>query len=307
MSKITQVGSYRGVVLEHAVSMTKESSLPQFVAKLRALECYDAAEKTWIDFQHRGDCEITAYLVLFDKGREPIFHANDVQKVFEWDGVSLMGLNLLDLEGAEVQFEVIEHTFKDKISMQVANIRGYNDEPGGSIKKLDATELSQLNAKFGNALKKLSGGPKVASAKAPTTPPTAPPTKAKRGRPKKKAAVPPPPTAPTEAAAEAAATAPVKELPVEEAVEEFETVPATRPAPPAAPPAAPVKETGVMTYETAWAECYNRKAKTVTDETLASNFQAAMYRIAPGQTEDEISSEDWTKISDVVIAECGVF
>ena len=151
------------------VGKTKEKGLPQFVLKLRALERYDVADKTWIDWSAREDCEITAFLVLIDTKGNSIFHAKDVQKVFEWDGVSLIGLNLLDLENAEVQFEVQDHEYNDKVTVQVANIRGYNDEPGSSIKKLDDDELAQLNAKFGSTLKKLSGGPKVAKADKTTT------------------------------------------------------------------------------------------------------------------------------------------
>ena len=169
MSKIQEPASYRGVVIEHAVSMTKEKGLPQFVAKFRALEKYDSDEKVWIDWSSREDSEITAYLVLFNKTGDPIFHAKDVQKVFEWDGVSLMALNLLELEGVEVQFEVVEHTYNEKTSNQVANIRGYNEEPGGSVKKLNDDELAKLNAQFGASLKKLSGGPKVAKAGKTTT------------------------------------------------------------------------------------------------------------------------------------------
>ena len=90
-----------------------------------------------------------------------------------------MGLETLDLEGAEVQFEGVEHTYKEKTSMQVANIRGYNEEPGGSVKKLDDNELAALNAQFGASLKKLSGGPKAAKAGKTTT---ATATAAKKGR-----------------------------------------------------------------------------------------------------------------------------
>ena len=63
MSLITEAASYRGVVLEHAVGATS-SGLPQLVLKMRALDVHDSEEKTWIDYQGREDCEITAYLVL---------------------------------------------------------------------------------------------------------------------------------------------------------------------------------------------------------------------------------------------------
>ncbi len=331
MSLITEPASYRGVVVEHAVSMTKEKGLPQFVAKFRALEKYDSEEKVWIDWSSQEDSEITAYLVLFSSTGDPIFHAKDVQKVFEWDGASLMALNLLELEGAEVQFEVVEHTYKEKTSLQVANIRGYNEEPGGSVKKLDDDELVKLNANFSNALKKLSGGPKVAKADKTTTakdknnPPaltataekdesTATKVAAKRGRPKKTTTAPPPPAAPTEVEATTEAAKEVPDVPVEEAIEEFNKKDKAGPAsPPAAPKALPsppsaTKTTApvnTMTYEEAWTKCYGQKAKTVDDKTIAAAFTAAMHRQAPGVSEAEISGEDWALIAEAVIGECG--
>lgn len=350
MSLITEKASYRGVLLEHAVGATK-SGLPQFIAKLRGLERYDAEEKVWVGWEAREDCEITAYLVLFDKKGDPIFHAKDIQKVFEWDGASLVGLEVLELEGAEVQFEVVEHTYEGKTSLQVAGIRGYNEEPGNSVRKLDVDELAQLNAKFGNSLKKLSGGPKAASAKTGKTatataaaaaafnaanaasiaaakakdknnPPASTAT-AKRGKStatKKTTAPPPPPAAPTEADAVAEATKPVPEpvaeskLPVGEAVKEFNK-PAAQdaqappmPAPPTVVPttvAGATADVRTLTYEEAWAECCNKRAKTVTDTQLATAFTAAMHRQAPGKTEKEISDTDWVLIADAVVGECG--
>ena len=312
MSLITEPASYRGVVVEHAVSMTKEKGLPQFVAKLIAVERHDSEEKVWVDWSNNEDREITAYLILFNKAGDPIFHAKDVQKVFEWDGVSLVALNLLDLENAEVQFEVVEHTYKEKTSMQVANIRGYNEEPGGSVKKLDDDELAKLNAQFGTSLKKLSGGPKVAKADKSATTKAA----AKRGRPKKTTTAPLPPAAPTEAEATVEVTKEVPEVPVEEAIEEFKKENKVPPPPasaPKAPPAPPTKESvaasapalAAMTYEMAWALCYEKKAKTVDDKMIAAAFSAAMHRQAPGASETEISGEDWALIAEAVIGECG--
>ncbi len=286
MSKITEAANYRGVVVEHAVGATKEKGLPQFVAKFRALERYDIEEKVWVGWEAREDNEITGYLVMFSQKGDPIFHVKNIQEVFEWDGVSLVGLETLDLEGAEVQFEVVENTYEGGTSMKVANIRGYNDEPGSSVRKLDSAELAKMNAKYGNALKKLSGGPKAASAK----------TKAK--------AAPAPPAAPTEAEAVAEATKPVPELPVEEAIEEFNKKPAAPPAPPA-PPVAPNVTDADFTYETAWVECNAKKNKHVDDKTVAASFSAAMHRQAPGKSETEISGADWALIVESVTGECG--
>ena len=328
MSKIQEAANYRGIVVEHAVGKTKETEehegLPQFVAKLQAVERWDAEEKTWISWSGREDSEIIAYLVLFDRHKNAIFHAKDVQKVFEWDGASLPGLNLLDLANAEVQFEVAEHTYNNKTSLQVQNIRGYNEEPGGSVKKLDDDELAKLDAQFDVSLKKLSGGPKPVKALGKSATATAAAKKKKTA--KKNAAdhlagsrpgdggtvPPPPPTAPTEEAATAEATKDVPEVPVEEAIEEFKKDNAVPPPPaaPVAPPALPTVNkkaaaAKTMTYEEAWTGCYAKKAKTVDDKTIAAAFTAAMHRQCPDVDEANIPGEDWVLIHDAVIGECG--
>jgi hypothetical protein len=318
---IKQIGSYRGAVIEHAVSVTS-SGLPQMAAKFRALEIYDFEEKAWMDWSAEEECEITAYLVLFNKDGEPIFHADDIRRIFEWDGASLESLNDLDLEGAEVQFDVISDNYKDKPRIKVARILGYEDTPGsGAVKQMDSGDLSKLNAKFGAALKKLSGGPKAASA--PATPPKAP-GKAK-AKPKVKAkakAKPKAPPAPTAAAAEEAAAAPaepfdestITNTPEKETVESVEAemkvdTKKKTPAPPrasGAKAAVPEQLAAEYDYNSAWEACYGAKAETVSDDVLSSSFSAAMYRIAPNQSEDEITGENWSLIVEGVAGECGI-
>ena len=327
MSMITEAASYRGVVTEHSV-VASSGGCPQLALKLRALELHDFEEKMWVDYQHREDSEITAFLTLFNAKGDKIFHTDDVMRVFEWDGASLMGLNELDLEGAEVQFDVISDTYENKTRLKVAGIKAYNDTPGtGGIKKLDNDALAQMNAKFANSLKQNAGAPKAAKApaSAPATAPAAPPAtttttatapatpKTRKNR--KKAAAPPPPPAPSEAEVVAAAAAPAPEP-----VSEKNDVPAPA-APPAAPPAAtppppppaaaadaPVPEGArSLTYETAWAECCDRRSKGVDDDTLGQAFTRAMYSLAPDKSETEISGITWGKIADTVVAETGVF
>ena len=307
MSVISQIGSFRGVVIEKAVSVTS-SGLPQLVAKLRALEVYDFEEKAWMDWQGQEDCEITAYLVMFNKDGDPIFHVEDIMRIFEWDGESLFLLNELDIEGAEVQFDVIEDTKDGKTRIKVARISGYEDTPGsGAVKQMDSGDLSKLNAKFGAALKKLSGGPKAATA--PATAPKAPGKKAtapKKTATKKKA-TPKAPAAPTAAAAEAAATAEPFEAEeiMKPETETVESVAAEQKKTPAPPRAAAKKAEATVEYDynSAWEACYAAKADTITDDVLSTSFSAAMYRIAPNQSEEEITSEDWGLIVESVAGE----
>ena len=314
MSLIKQIGSFRGIVLEHAVSVTKSTGLPQLVAKLRALEIFDFETKEWMNWSAEEECEITAYLVMFNKDGDPIFHVEDIMRIFEWDGASLQGLNDLDLEGAEVQFDVISDKYEGKDRIKVARISGYEDTPGsGAVKQMDSGDLSKLNAKFGNALKKLSGGPKPATA--PATAPKAPGKAKAKGKGKAKA-TPKAPAAPTKTEAEEAAT---KE-PFDEATivntAETETVESVEadmkktktPAPPRAAAKTKSEEAAVeYNYTSAWEACYSAKAETVSDEVLAASFSAAMYRIAPDTGEDDIVAADWDLIVEAVVAENGTF
>ena len=311
MSKITEIGYYRGVVLEHAVTATKgDAPLPQLAVKMRALEAYDQNEKIWVDFQAVIECEITGYLCLFSKDGSPIFHVADIQRVFEWDGASLHSLNDLDLEGAEVQFEVSTNVYKNKTTLQVARISEYNDVPGsGGVKKMNDDDLAALNARYGNALKKLSGGPKAASAPKPAAAPATPPKAKAKAKPKATK----PPAAPTTAAAEAEASAPTPEPEPETNAPPAPPTAAPK-APPAAPKAAPKAKAKAAaptdvsyTYESAWAECCERKQENVTDDALASAFTAAMYRIAPTIAETDIVAKDWGLIVEAVVNETGSF
>ncbi len=309
MSMIVKAASYRGVVVEHAIGGTKKG-LPQLVVKLRALEEYDFDEKHWVDIQDRVECEITAFLVMFNDKGDPIFHVKDIQRVFEWDGASLVALNELDLEGGELQFEVISDTYNNTTRMKVARISKHDDVPGsGAVQKMEPEALAQMNAKFGNSLKALAGAPKAVKAPAtapakPTTKPTAkavtkPPTKKAPAPPKKattkKAVAPPPPPAASAAEVEAK---------VEAAAAESAAATAPLTDTQAAP--AEAADIATLTYEEAWVISHSKKSPSTTDEQLATIFSAAMYRIAPDQDETSISGEDWVKIADAVVAECGV-
>ncbi len=307
MSMITEAASYRGVVVEHAIGGTKKG-LPQLVVKLRALEQYDFDEKHWVDIQDRVECEITAFLVMFNDKGDPIFHVKDIQRVFEWDGASLVALNELDLEGGELQFEVISDTYNNTTRMKVARISKHDDVPGsGAVQKMEPEALAQMNAKFGNSLKTLAGAPKAAKAPAtapakPTAKPPAKPTTTKAPAPPKKAttkakakATPPPPPAASAAEVEAKVEAAAAE-----------SAAATAPLTDVQAAPAEAAEIATLTYEEAWAVSCSRKSESVTDEQLATIFTAAMYRVAPDQDENSISGEDWVKIADAVVAECGV-
>ncbi len=133
LNPLTNAGTYCGIVIEHAVNKTDDGR-PQFVMKLRKTSWYDFEEEEWVyDDNIRGD-EIMAGLdlILPDQNGELISHVKSVMEIFGWNGVSLIDLDALKLRGTEIQFEVIERTCTcgDKINVEVASIRGRDDEPG---------------------------------------------------------------------------------------------------------------------------------------------------------------------------------
>lgn len=281
MSMILEAGTYRGGIQEHAVSMTKNSGLPQFEVKLQAVEKYDFETAEWQ--KHESDaCEITGFLILIGKNGEPTFHIDDVKRVCEWDGRSLVELDQADLAGLAIQFRVIEDVYDGKTRLKVAAIGEFDDTPGtGGVRKMDPEDVKALDAKFAAALNKMSGGAKPVSAKKPAAAkPAAPKATVKE---KDKAASEP------EAEAEA---------PVPPAAKTPPKPPAIKTAP------APVKE---LSYEDAWAKCYEMKSKQTTDDELAAAFSAAVQRVAPDAEMEAITGAQWAQIADAVIAEHGVF
>lgn len=166
MSLIKEVATYRGVVVDKAVSATK-NGYPQLVMSLQAVELYDPDVDEWIELAEDDGNEITAFLVLFGKNGEATLSAKQVMKVTGWDGNSLQELDELEV-GDPIQFRTKENTYEGNTSIQVAWIDVYDAEPGSTIRRLDKDELKKLDAKYSTGLRKLGGGPKPKSV--PKTP-----------------------------------------------------------------------------------------------------------------------------------------
>jgi hypothetical protein len=279
---ITEAGTYRGAAQEHAVNFTR-NGCPQFEVKLQAVEKYDYEAQEWQSVAGQEDVEITGYLTLIDKDNKPIFHAKDVMRTFEWDGRSLVELDTADLVDTACQWNVEDNEYDGKVNKKVTKIAPYDDTPSTSrgIRKLEATEVMALDAKFKNALAALGGGPKPVSAKA------APKTKAKA----KAAVADPVPVTAVETTVTENATA-VKPVP-------------SMPKPPAlGKPKPPIAE---LTYESAWELCFQTRAATVTDDQIAAAFTKAMQEVAKDADPEKITGTQWAHIADRVVAEYGVF
>lgn len=175
MSLIDRVGTFRGGVVDAAVSVTK-NGFPQFVIQFRATEYYDEEAGVWIDWSEYDENEITAYQVLFDGKDNKTLNCQQIEKVFGWDGLSFEALNNADYSKVNLQFRIAENTYNDKTSLQVEWLDVYDATPGRRVKKLDASDLKQLQGKYASLLKNTAETPAKA-VKAPTksnAPPKAP-------------------------------------------------------------------------------------------------------------------------------------
>jgi hypothetical protein len=173
MSLIKQVATFRGAVLDKAVTTTK-NGYPQLVMPLKAVELYDPDLEQWVDWSEEEENEITAFLCLFGGNGEITLSGKQVMKVLGWSGESFQELDEIEFDGM-IQFRTAENTYEGNTSIQVAWIDVEDAEPGNSIRRLDKDELKKLDAKYATGLRKASGGPKPKSVplKAPkkTTPP----------------------------------------------------------------------------------------------------------------------------------------
>lgn len=180
MPTITNAGTYRGTVLEHAVSEST-NGYPQLVLKMSGAQYYDEVNKEWVQLQDTPDG--WAYLILADSKDEKTLNCIQVEKVFGWNGLDLTELETMELTGKPIQFRASFRKYQNEDRLGVEWIDEYNAEPGRSVKKLDPAGIKTLQSKFS----RVSGGKKSIPASAPKatpkkTPPTVParqPTKPK--------------------------------------------------------------------------------------------------------------------------------
>jgi len=283
MAQINRPGTFRGIPQEWGVSESR-NGFPQFVVRLLATEYFDEAGEiegnepgTWTPWDY-GD-EITAFLILFnDKG--PIFHVDALKAALGWDGTSFANLNNNEWSESVIQFRVVSEEFEGVTRLKVQAVNPQDAEPGRMIKKLDADDLKDLDAKF----KGLLGGAKVAPKSAKPTAPASP---------KPSAPATPRSADPTSAAEDAPSTTPEPNAPTPS---------------PAAPPAAPKKSgkkgkskkakppADKCTKEEAWELVHKLKTEKVTDEMIAEAWLEAADGIGPD--EDAYTPEQWAQIRD---------
>lgn len=173
--QISNVGTYRGRILEHAVN-SSTNGFPQFVPKLIADEMYDEENKEWVGLTDTP--ETIAYLILVDGKENKTLNCQQVEKVTGWLGVDLLELENMNLANKPVQFRMVERSYQNNVNLQVEWIDEFDAIPGKGLRKLDATAIKAMQGKFGKALAgKKAPSPAKPPAKTPAKPPVAPAAK----------------------------------------------------------------------------------------------------------------------------------
>jgi hypothetical protein len=273
MPNITNAGAYRGTVLEHGISETT-NGFPQLCLKMQGVEYYDDATNEWVGLEDKPDA--IAYLVLVDSKGEKTLNCKQIEKVFEWDGCSLVELEAAALEGKPIQFRAAFRKYNEQDRLGVEWIDAYDADPVRGVKKLDADGVKAIQGKFGSVFSGKAKTP-VASAKSGAKPPTKPAT-AKATTTK---TVTPPP---------ASTLKPEIKLPVRQ-------------------PTKPAVETGKCTREEAFAYVSNQELwkKGTTEQQLSETWLKVVNEIAGDRADEEITPEEWYTIQGKVAHEIFVF
>lgn len=271
MSLIDRASTFRGNIVDHAVSTTSKGEWPQFICSLVATEIWDEDDQVWVDWTDVDQNEITAYVVLYGSKGETLSF-NQIKKILNWDGASFQVLNNGDYSKVGIQFRVVEDTYQNKTRLKVEWIDEFDAVPGRSVRKLDPDELKQLDAKYSQFLKhgagkkapvKASGG-KAGTVNAGNAKPTSPKGPVKKTA-KKKPEMP-------------GATAANTDVPA-----------------------------GKCTKDEAWTEVVDMRDKKITDEQLAKSWQTAIKEKGGGKPTDQLTDEEWFQVKEKVLSETAVF
>ena len=283
---VDRIGYFRAIVVENGVGQTSKNNYPQFIVNAKLLELWDEDEKVWHSWEEYEQ-DVDCYLCLFGmvgKKKEfgTTFTYDQVCKVFDWDGNDFQDL-AVDKAGTKFQVRIDDNDpdYADKTPFQVGWIDTYDAEPGRKIKKLDAKELKDLNAKYAMLLKK-------------------------KGK----------PAAPVSAtAANTAAQTATQAVKAKKGKKQTETAKTKAPAvPPKAPPQAPSKARaipglpeGKCTKQEAWETVVELKNDDCSDEQLKAAWLAAVAAAAPDTDEKDITPEQWFTIRGAVLDDVGKF
>jgi len=301
---LDRIGTFRCKTLEWGVDGKKKKGtdveLPWFNVRVFLTEIYDQKEGKWFDYTEY-EAEISAYLCLYGaikaKGGEigPTLSMDQVKKVFNWDGRSLVQLANGDYSKLEFQVRIGENTYEAATyPYQVNWINEYDADPVVQLRKLDAKELKDLDKQFAAmGVKNATAKPVATAAKAPAkahparvpADDTALPTVEEKAR--KMAEK----SAKNKAAAKKAKAGPPPKPESEDAVV----------------PPAPSTET-TCTMQEAWNVIVELRDPTIDDKTIGKVWHDAIAEIAgPGVEPESITGEQWLAIKDKTLESVAKF
>jgi len=282
MSKIDREGVFRGKILVHGVSETK-NGYPQWSANLLGLEIWDADEKEWVDWSDMEENEIVCYQVLYGGDGKATLSCTQLQAITGWEGLSFGALAGADLTNTGIQFRVEETEYEGKTRLEVTWIDEYDAEPSGGIRKLDANGLRELDAKYKSILK----AGKTSATKATKSKPkvTAKGIKSTQGK------------------------GPVTKKTKSSATEPPAAEPLAAEPPAAEPPAAEPPTTDIfnfpmkVTKDEAWTTVVQHRRSDVSDEDLAKSWIGSVKNVADsvGTKEADFGEDEWGAVMHSVL------
>ena len=322
---LDRIGTFRCKLLEHGIDGKKKKGtdieLPWFNVRVLLTEVYDVKEGKWFDYtgiEGVGEAEITAFLCLYGaikkKGGEigPTLSMDQVKKVFNWDGRSLVQLANGKYDDLEFQVRIGENTYEEATyPYQVNWIDVYDAEPGAQLRRLDAAELKSLDKQFA-AL-----GAKNATAK-PVATATKAPTKA---HPARVPADDTAPDSPTEKKAKMTAKSAKNLKAAAKAKANAELEKAGKVVEEAAwstPPPKPVSKDAVVpppkpdetacTMQEAWDTIVELRDPSISDKVIGEVWHGAIAEIAgPDVASEDVTPEQWLAIRNKTLESVAKF
>jgi hypothetical protein len=322
------LGNFRGTIVDAGIDVTS-GGFPQFVAKLHVDEMYDEEAKEWAVWEdfgwegNEGDMrDIVSYNILMGQKGATRSH-EQVVKITGWAGDSFAALAAMDCVGMQIQWRNEENTYQEKTSVQVSWIDVYDAEPGGTVRKLDAKGIKDLDAKYKAFMPNAAKPEKAASSgkrgtKKPATAPVEEPateeTKADAPattKPKTTTTKPGRPKGGAKKKPDAPAVDPTKDA-KRLAKSSAPPAPEEKPATTEPPAGGEEEETpfdtgGPCTKNEAWDDICELKKEDVTDSELAKVWLEQIELVAPGVAQDEITQEQWGSVRAAVLDLTAVF
>ncbi len=305
---LDRIGTFRCKPLEWGMDGKKKKGtdieLPWFNVRVLLTEVYDVKEGKWFDYSDLN-AEITAFLCLYGaikkKGGEigPTLSMDQVKKVFNWDGRSLVQLANGKYDDLEFQVRIGENTYPEATyPYQVNWIDVYDAEPGQQLRKLDAADLKALDKQFATlGAKNATAKPVATAAKAPAHPARMPADDAAPDTPEEKKVKMAAKSAKNKAAAKAKTKA---------ATPEPETNPVGAPSTP--PPKPESKIETACTMQEGWNKIVELRDPSINDKVIGEVWHGTIAEIAgPDVKSEDVTLEQWYLIAEETLKSVAKF